>query len=539
MTVESPAPRVVIVGFGPVAARLVDQLLPAVAAGALALTVLGAEPDPAYNRVLVADLGVGRTTVEAMTLADPQALREAGVDVRVGVRVARVERPRRRVLLDDGGQVGYGWLVFATGAAAVIPNLTGLNPDPHATVPLPAGVSALRDLNDAAVLRAAIERRQRVIVLGGGILGLETALAAADEGAAVTVVHSGTHLLGRSVDRPGGTVLAAALRSRGVRIANNARSTSVELAGPGGSFSALLLDDGSAIEGELLILSCGVRPRTELAQGAGLATARGILVDHGMRAHPDAEVFAIGDCAEIRCTDPDCPDCRGTTAPSGLIGPGWRQAEFVADRLLEATGADCVGGVGPGLDGAASAVAAPARLPVENASVILLKAIGVDLAAAGDVSADPWDEEALTVTAAEPRPSLHVSQWADPEHGRYVKMCTRAGVLEGLVCIGMPRTAAELVLLFERGSELPADRSTLLRLDGPEQLLGSADGPADPEATVCRCAGVSHGQITTAAVQGCGTVAEISASTRAGTGCGGCHGQIRELIEQHFQTAAA
>jgi assimilatory nitrate reductase electron transfer subunit len=135
------------------------------------------------------------------------------------------------------------------------------------------------------------------------------------------------------------------------------------------------------------------------------------------------------------------------------------------------------------------------------------------------------------------RPRLQVAQWADPEHGRYVKMTTRGGVLEGLVAVGMPRTAAELVGLFERGAELPADRSLLLRLDGPDQP--QAAGPADPAGTVCRCAGVSGSTITAAVADGCSSVPEVSRATRAGTGCGGCHEDIKGIIERHFQAVAA
>jgi len=153
----------------------------------------------------------------------------------------------------------------------------------------------------------------------------------------------------------------------------------------------------------------------------------------------------------------------------------------------------------------------------------MLKARGVDAVVAGDTTADLWTAH---------QNGTAVALWADPQHGRYVKMVTRDGVLIGLVCVGMPRTAAELVLLFERGSELPADRSSLLRLDGADSLPSAAAG--DPADTVCRCAGVSRGSIEQAAVVGCSTVAEVSASTRAGTGCGGCHGDIRTIIEERF-----
>ncbi|MGN6443080.1 MAG: FAD-dependent oxidoreductase, partial [Arthrobacter sp.] len=94
--------QIVIVGFGPVAARLVDELLPAVHSGDVRLTVVGAEAEAAYNRVLVADLGVGRTTADALALAEAAELAAQGVDVRLGVRVKRVDRARQQVLLADG-----------------------------------------------------------------------------------------------------------------------------------------------------------------------------------------------------------------------------------------------------------------------------------------------------------------------------------------------------------------------------------------------------------------------------------------------------
>ena len=516
--------RIVVVGFGPVAARLVDELLPAVRGGLAHLTVVGEEAEAAYNRVLVADLGVGRTTASALALSDAAALIADGVDVRLGVRVRRVDRARQQLVLSDGTSPGYDRLVFATGSRPVIPNLTGLNPDPAAPV-LPAGVTALRDLRDASVLQAAVAGGKRVVVLGGGVLGLETALAAAEEGATVTVVHNGPHPLGRNIDRGGGAVLAASLRNCGVRVAGNARSTGVEHNAPDGGFSALLLDDGSAIDGDLLVLSCGVRPRTELAEGCGLSTGAGILVDHKLRAHHEPHIFAIGDCAEVRCPDPECVECRTARGPSGLVGPGWRQAEWLAEYLTllaaespEAEVAASPGGGTAGRDGAQGPGHEHGR-------------------GRGCVRRSVGRGCALTAGVVNGRARLQIAQWADPEHGRYVKMTTRAGVLEGLVAVGMPRTAAELVQLFERGAELPADRSLLLRLDGPDQV--AAPGAGDPERTVCRCAGVSGTKIADAVTDGCGTVAEVSGATRAGTGCGGCHDDIKGIIEKHFQGAVA
>lgn len=527
-----PPQHIVVVGYGPVAARLAEELLPSIRRGELTLSIIGEESTGAYNRVLVADLGVGRTTQDAISVSDPLELKAAGVSVHLDVRVRRVDRARRAVLLSDGTRLSYDKLVFATGARPVVPTLHGLNPDPTARVPLPRGVTALRDLADAAVLRNAVERQARVVVLGGGILGLEAALAAREEGAHVTVVHHGAHTMGRSLDAGAGHTVAAALRARGIKVVSHARAVGVELTPADDgvpTFSGLLQDAGATVEGELLVLSCGVRPRIEVAAGAGLAADRGILVDHQLMAHHDPDVFAMGDCAQIRCLDAQCAHCADNSGPLGLIGPGWRQAEWLAAFLIGAArSAVQQPRFSPIADWHPAGRLPAGLLPAERAPVMMLKARGVDVAAAGDVTAGPFDDV----------PGLAVSQWADPDHGKYVKMSTRGGVLSGFVSVGMPRAGAELTLLFERGSELPADRSALLRLDGTDRD-NNVTAVSDPARTVCRCAGVSAETITAAVTDGCSTVAEISAATRAGTGCGGCHGELKTLIEAHFAPVAA
>ncbi|MEZ2371972.1 FAD-dependent oxidoreductase [Arthrobacter sp. RCC_34] len=510
MTGTSPE-RIVVVGYGPVAARFIDALRPLAISGTVDVTVVGEERVPAYNRVLLADLGTGRVPLTSMALSDPEELAGDGIRVLLDTAVRRVDRSSRRVLLDGGTWLPYDRLVFATGARATVPNLTGLNPSPIDPV-LPVGVTTLRDLGDAERLQAAVTDRRHVVVLGGGVLGLEAALAAAEEGCPVTVVHHGERPMGRQLDTGSGATLMAALRSQGLTLIPNARAVAVS--SENGVFQALELSDGTLVEGELLVLACGARPRKELAEGAGLAVGAGILVDHSLRALHTEHVFAIGDCAEIRCPDPGCRPCSETTGPSGLIAPGWRQADWLAASFAAR------------LTGAAP----PAALPEEKPGIILLKATGVNLAAAGDLRGDPW-----TTSPEEDEVSL----WADTARGRYVKMCTQEGVLTGFVALGMPRVAAELTLLFGSGGTLPDDRSTLLRLDGPEAAPGTGGSAAGPESVLCRCAGVTQGSVEEAITEGCSSVEDVSRFTKAGTGCGGCKDGIRGLIETHFSRTAA
>ncbi|GHD04935.1 FAD-dependent oxidoreductase [Zhihengliuella salsuginis] len=498
--------RIVVIGFGPVAARLVEDLLPSVAAGVIELTVLGSEPHAAYNRVMVGEVGGGRKSVDAITLADVDELRGLGVDVRLGATVKRVDRSRRHVVLQTGDTVEYDRIVFATGARPVLPTLRGLNFAPHVEPELPAGVAALRDLDDAGALKRAIDARGRVVVLGGGVLGVEAALLIQEQGAQAVLVHHGDHPMARALDSDAGRLLSARLCAAGVQLVPSA--TAVAVRKEEDTFSGLELDGGTVIEGDLLVLSVGVRPRDEIAAGCGLTTGSGIQVDRKLRADTEDRVFAIGDCAAV-----------DGGRPSGLIGPGWSQAAWLAGYLAAHRVRN------PFLDGPLDE-AAETRLaaadpfadgvPEELPGAVLLKARGIDLAAGGTVDVDLWDAGAR-----------RVSVWADPQQGRYVKMVTEDGVLTGFVAIGMPRTAAELVLLYERGRELPADRTTLFRLDDAAM---SAEAEPSADDVLCRCSGATHGQVAGARDAGSTTVEAVGSSCRAGTGCGGCRDKIEAIL---------
>lgn len=519
--------RVVLVGFGPVGARFVEAILPSVRAGDIHLTVVGAEQD-AYNRVLLAEYAVGRATRERLDLADAVDAADAGVVFRLGEAVKILNRSRQRVTLENDEMLPYDRLVLATGARANVPTLAGLEkarrgrsarPDNATSIdagpsPLPRGVVVLRDLADADVVRAAVDAGKRIVVLGAGVLGMELALAAKESGAEVSVVYHGEVPMARNLDRGGGHILAQAAGIGGVSMVDHSRAESVVtmLADDGvDEFESLVCADGKVLHGDLLVLSCGVGARTELASIAGLAVSTGILVDEELRSWTDPDIFAIGDCAHV-APRPDSLSQTAPGAPSGLIGPGWRQADWLARAFAaEATSA-----------------ARPALLPEERQQVVMLKSEGVHVVSGGDVSAELWDAP-VGGRHHEPGCSAReISQWADPARGSYVKMVTRDGVLEGFVAAGMPRAGAELTLLFERKSELPVDRSVLLRLDAPEIAIISKE--LSPTDTVCWCNGVTVEGITDAAARGNTTVESVCAATRAGTGCGGCKGRLAEVL---------
>lgn len=510
--------RIVLIGLGPVGLRFAEELLPEIASGRVALTIVGAETAEPYNRVLVAEYATGELERDDLVIAETAELREAGADVLTGVRATAIDREAREVALSDESRVPYDRVVLATGARAVVPRLDGLEHlGADATgldTDLTQGVVVLRTPEDAERVRAVVATGGRVVILGAGVLGIELALLLARAGAVPHVAHFGPIPMPRNLDRGSASVLAASLESAGVHVWPHTRAEAI-IARPDAEgvrrFQALVSSDGKRIEGDLLVLSCGVRARTELAEAAGLRTDRGVLVDDRLRSWTDPDIAAIGDCAHIADTvhlhSHDVPG-----GPSGLIGPGWRQAEFLARSLREE------------LDSAIST-----SFTEDVPGVVALKAEQVDLISAGDVSADPF---APVVAGETP---LGVSMWADPEHGTYVKMVTRDGVLTGFVSVGMPRTGAELSVLYGRRGELPSDRSLLLRLDAEEDQTPRATGR---DATVCVCNAVTAGAIEDAVDEGFDTVADIGRCTRAGTGCGGCKSRIAELIDARLGATA-
>ncbi|HEV7185905.1 MAG TPA: FAD-dependent oxidoreductase [Leifsonia sp.] len=514
--------RVVLVGYGPVGARFVEEFAPAVAAGAAELTVVGAETEDAYNRVLVAEYAVGAADRERLDITDTAASRADGVVIRLGEAVLTVDRRRQEVALDSGDILPYDRLVFATGARANIPTLDGLERSRRARLdrpsspasldrgraPLPRGIVAMRDLDDAAAIAPVVAARGSIVVLGAGVLGMEFALAAAGHGADVVVVHHGEIPMARNLDDHGGRMLAKATRSQGIGLAAHSRAEGVLFRYDEDGiqrFDAILCADGKQIPGDLLVLSCGVGPRVELAAAAGLACSSGILVDEELRSWTDPDIFAIGDCAQIAAPDEADASGRVPGAPSGLIGPGWRQAAALARRL----NAEAVDATAP-----VDATVATRERP----AVVMLKADGIDVVSGGEHATEPWSDG-----------DAEVSLWLDPARGGYLKTVVRDGILTGFVSVGLARAGAELTLLFERGSEAPADPSVFLRLDAPTAEAVTSD-PLAPDTTVCWCNGVTAGRITEAAQAGSDTVECVGRDTRAGTGCGGCKGRIAEIL---------
>lgn len=488
--------RVVVVGGGMVGTRLADELH-ARAGAAVAVTVLGDEPGAPYNRVLLSDLVAGRVEVTSLALpTTPSAVR-----VRTGAAVTAVDRPRREVRCADGSRHAYDVLVLATGARARVPDVPGL-PGPTADR-LPSGVHALRTLADARRIVAATAGAPPVVVLGGGVLGVEVACGLAGRGLPVTVLHAGPHPMDRQLDADAAAALTHGLRRVGVTVRSAARLTAVHHDADG--VAGVQLDDGARVPCRLLVLAAGTVPETGLAAAAGLAVGRGVRVGPDL-ATADPAVHAIGDCAE--------PPEGGT----GLVAQGWTQARRLAAAL------------------AARALPRPAGEPEMMAAESVREPVHEPLDEPVDVVRVKAD--GLVVSAVGVRPSVapagarcvHLS---DPAAGRHVEVVVHDGVVVGAACVGDAAVAADLTAAYTRRTPVPRDPAQLLLrpVSGSEPVTATSPTLMPDRTTVCRCNGVTKGDVVAGWRAGARSVPEIARATRATTGCGGCTDTVCGLVE--------
>jgi nitrite reductase (NADH) large subunit len=301
------AERLLIVGNGMASVRLLEELTRA-DAGRYLITVVGAEPSEAYNRVLLSALLAGDVARKDIVLRDAGWYAARGIRLISGDAVLDIDAGARQARLASGEVLGFDRCVFATGSDAVRLPLPGID--------LP-GVMTFRDLADVAAMDRVAAAHGRIAVIGGGLLGIEAAYGLAKRGADVTLVHVMDRLMERQLDVPAAGHLRRALRRLGIKVLLNRQTVAItgEAAATGLGFA-----DGSGIEADLVVCAVGIRPNAALAKGAGLAVQRGIVVDDRLSASLDG-FHAIGECAEHRAV------------AYGLVEPAYEQARVLAAVL--------------------------------------------------------------------------------------------------------------------------------------------------------------------------------------------------------------
>lgn len=464
------AQQLVIVGAGMVGHRIAEEVA---ADGFFDVHLIGDEEYHPYNRILLSEVLAGRADLNSLTLPEPHP----SVKVRRGTSVVGIERAAQKVLLSDGGELGYDKLVLATGARAFVPPIEGLEADPK-------HVHVLRTWDDCRDVTARAVNAKHAVVVGGGLLGLEAACGLRRRGVPVTVLDLAERPMVAQLDDVPAQALTAALENLGVDVRLGV--SVAEVISAYGETVAVRLTDDSVLAADLLLLSCGIRPQVGLAESAGLKVERGIVVGDDLTTE-DPKIFAIGDCAQP------------PSGMTGLLAPGWRQAEDLANHLR---GAEVEKGA--------------ARHETELPEIVKLKAAGIDLVTMGRRGSQAHEGE-------------RVIMLSDAASGRHVELVLSSEELVGVTCIGMPELSPALTVHFERRTPLPLDPFSLLVPEPKTEAASPFHMPGG--TTVCRCNTVTKNDIVRAWEDGADSVQKVAGATRATTGCGGCTEAVCGLVD--------
>jgi len=380
--------------------------------------IFGAEPYPYYQRPRLWEFLAGEIEQQTLYFRPLEWYAAQSIQVHLGARVTALDPAEHLLTLanrDSTKFVVYDRLLLATGAQPFVPPFAGADKD---------GVFTLRTLDDARAMKAYAGDVLSVVVIGCGLLGLETARALLSLGLDVSLIESAPHLLPRQLDAEGAQVLQARLEDMGLHFLTNAATEAIL---GNGRVTGVRLKDGRVVEGEMVLISTGIRSRVGLGREAGLEVNRGLIVDEQLRTSA-ADVYAAGDVAEFE------------GVVYGIIPAAIEQAQVAAANMV-ADGRATYSGTVP---------------------ATTLKIVGIDLTSLGEATAT-GDE-------------LVVLRQMDPATGVYRRLALRDGKIVGAILLGDTRNVRPLKQLIATGHDVSAYSHRLL--DETLDLKALAQGPS-------------------------------------------------------------
>jgi nitrite reductase (NADH) large subunit len=415
--------RYVIVGNGVAGVTAAQSIVRADPAAEV--HIFDAEPYPYYQRPRLWEFLAGEIEQQTLYFRPLEWYAAKGIQVHLGARATALDPAEHRLKLADGSSIHYDRLLLATGARPFVPPFAGADKD---------GVFTLRTLDDARAMKAYArgepfggaypeqsrrtqDRHRRTagdirsaVVIGCGLLGVETARALLSLGLDVTALESTPHLLPRQLDAEGAQVLQAHLEAMGLHFLTGAATETIL---GNGRVTGVRLKDGRVVEGQLVLISTGIGSRVELAREAGLEVEHGLIVDEQLRTSA-ADVYAAGDVAQFE------------GIVYGIIPAATEQAQVAAANMVTEGSATYSGTV----------------------PVTTLKIVGIDLTSLGDATAT-GDEFA-------------VLRRVDSATGVYRRLAMRDGKVVGAILLGDTQNVRPLKQLIATGRDVSAYSDRLL-----------------------------------------------------------------------------
>jgi nitrite reductase (NADH) large subunit len=457
---KNASPRkIVIIGNGPVGIHFCNELI------RLGCTddirIFGEEPYNPYNRVALSQLLYGEKNLPDIQLNIQPG---AHVETHWHTRITQINPARKLVTTQYDEHFSYDLLILATGSNAHIPNLPGIH--------LP-GVFTFRNLKDAEALLTRRVTSRHTIILGGGLLGIETARAMRRLSTEVTLIHHSSWLMNRQLDEGCASRLQEALEQEGINVLLN---TSVMAVDGRQKMEGVILRNGSTLRCDTLVLSTGIRPNIELAKQCGIAFSQGIRINEALETSV-ADIFAIGECAEIN----------GQIV--GLVAPGLSQASLLANRICTQTEATYK----------------------QQAVASKLKVLALPVLSLGEMGLQHES------------PESSVMRYAHKDTYRVLRF--ERGRLAGASAIGEWPDQDRLKDVIEQSRNLNILQKLRFKLTGT--IWGESQCILDHHI-ICNCRQISAGQLRACAAQG-----KPLDSTGAGTVCGSCRPLLTQFISDN------
>ncbi len=484
--------KIVVIGNGMAGARVVEEIMGRVP-GEFDFVMFGAEPYGNYNRIFLSNVLNQTQEPEDIFINPLSWYKENNVVLHAGIKVFQIDTQRKiifgRELLPKAAAYGthdenslrgdiieesYDYAIIATGSRPFVPPMEGFG------VP---GTFLFRTIDDCDQIAEYAKGCRRAIVIGGGLLGLEAARGLMTHNLEVTVVEAAPQLMPAQLDVESAQMLKRTMEAMGLMVLTERKTSQIHSAD--GQVRSLVFSDGATLAADMVVVSAGIRPITEVAKDSGLTVNKGIVCNDQMQTS-DPSIFALGECVEHR------------SKLYGLVEPIWEQARTMADIIS-------------GFN--------PQAAYVGSKTGTKLKVMGVDLVSLGEKDAkDPADE---------------VVVYREPNRGIYKKLVIRNNKILGAILLGDTDAADALIQMFNNEQIVPENRSELLfgNIKG-SSLIQAADLPDN--AQICNCNGVCKKTIVAAIDDGAQTVASVGGKTKAGKGCGSCRGLIAQIIESRL-----
>lgn len=460
-----PRQKLVIVGNGMAGIRCLEEILK-IDPDRFDVTVFGNEPYPNYNRIQLSKVLQGDTVLEDITLNSWDWYEKNDIRLYPGETVIEIDQDNHLVKTDKNRITPYDKLILATGSNPFILPLPGVDKK---------GVITFRNIKDCLKIIEYSKRSKDAVVIGGGLLGLESARGLLDLGLNVKVVHISDYLMNRQLDKTASHLLQLQLEKQGMEFLLNKKTVEIT----GNEYAdGLKFSDGDELKADLVIMAVGIRPNIKLAEENGIPTHRGIIVNDFMETKiPD--IYAVGECVEHQ----GC--CYG------LVAPLYQQGKVLANHLCE----EKTDGYTGSIDSAK------------------LKVSGVDVFSAGQINEQ---ENTKTIKSYD--------GWGMT----YKKVLVENGKIKGAILFGDTRESTHLSRLINKEADVKEYLNTETEKNSETSVVCSMQD----DEIICGCNGVEKGTIVQAIKEkGLTTVAQVKACTNASRSCGTCKSLVADLLK--------